>query len=103
MSLIRSIYFVYVLYRVKKSSESNWRAFFGRPSFMNWLPILILTTSISAFFFGVSVLKATVNGSGQVICRLDNIDLIFTVVATYLTGLCHYMFAAEFLNTKQAL
>lgn len=102
MSAIRVAYFPYVLYRVSQTCK-NWRAFFGRPAFMNWLPILILLTSISSLAFGALLLYGTVIGEGKVICRLNSSDLTFMVIATYLTGVCHIMFAAEFLNTLVAL
>ena len=102
MSAIRVAYFPYVLYRVRQSCR-NWRAFFGRPAFMNWLPILILVTSVSSLAFGAALLYGTVIGKGKVICHLNSSDLTFMVIATYLTGVCHIMFTQEFLNTHVAL
>jgi hypothetical protein len=102
MALIRTIYFTYVLYRVCKKSQ-NIKAFISRPVFMNWLPILIFAISITSFAFGSLLLYETIQGGGKVICQLYVSDLVFMVFGYYFTGICHYLFTAEFLNTLVAL
>ena len=101
LSCLRVIYYIFVLFCVCKNNRA--KPFFKRPAFMNWLPILILVTSIGLIYFGVGILKDTIKGDGKVICQLANIDFYYTVAGTYLTGLYHYMFCAEFLNTYVAL
>lgn len=100
LSALRVIYFIYVLTIVCRNSS---KPFWKRPAFMNYLPVLILISSVACLFFGVFILKDTINGNGGVMCELKHADLYFTVAGTYFTGLYHYMFCAEFLNTSMAL
>ena len=100
LSVLRVLYFIYVLICVCRATS---KPFFKRPAFMNWLPILILITSVASLYFGASILTVTVQGDGKVVCEIAKADLYFLVVGVYLTGLYHYIFCAEFINTYVAL
>ena len=56
-----------------------------------------------AVYCGVYELYWTVIGEGKVICQLRSFDIKLTVMTSYLVGVCHYMFAAEYYNTGIAL
>ena len=64
LSAVRLVYFIYVLTKVYKSSSH----FFGRPIFLNWLPIMIAVLSAITMCTGFYLLYYTVQGQGQVIC-----------------------------------
>ena len=101
LSAIRVIYFFYVLIYVCRRKSP--KPFFKRPTFLNWLPILTFVSSAAVLYFNYGLLVDTIQGEGQVICELDHRDFYYTIAASYLTGLYHYTFCAEFLNTSIAL
>ena len=100
LGFARFIYFIYVL---AVSSRSQTRGFCRRPAFLSWLPLLNLIAGLAMALFGALILTDTVQGHGKVICQLAQSDLIYMVMGTYLSAVCHYMFAAEFLATSVAL
>ena len=51
LSAIRLFYFIYVLAIVKRNSKRS--AFFKRPFFVNWLPILFLIATCATLYYGI--------------------------------------------------
>ena len=100
LSAIRLLYFIYVLIVVCRSSK---KSFFSRPAFMNWLPIFVLIQSVMTLFAGIMILVQTIEGEGQVICELLPSISLFMALGTCMTGITHYMFTSEFMNTSFAL
>ena len=78
LSAIRAIYFIYVLIIVCRNSA---KPFCKRPAFMNWLPTLILISSVCSMCIGAIIIRDTVIGNGQVVCELFRYDIYFTIVA----------------------
>ena len=64
-SVIRLVYFSYVLRCVCRTSRGN---FWQRPAFMNWLPIMTIVASVTAFVSGLFITYWTMHDGGMVIC-----------------------------------